>query len=59
MSSEIVLPVCVSDDHDNASAQEGGQVSLLARVVLCHQVKRIVQKLKEEVTWTSNADLIN
>lgn len=51
MSSGIVL-LCVPDDHDSASAQEGSQVSfnLLARAVLSHQVKRIIQKLKEEVT---------
>lgn len=31
-------------------SMEGSQVSLLVRVVLCHQVKRIKKKLKKEVT---------
>lgn len=59
MSSEIVLLTCISDDRDNASAEEGSQVSLLTRAVLGHLVKRMVQRLKEKVTWTANTDLIN
>lgn len=55
MSSEIVLLMYAYDD--NASALGGSQV--IARVMLCHQVKRIIQIFREEVTWTSNIDLNN